>query len=526
MKHDIKENIMKNRGKKLPYKNLMVIGTGSGVGKSIIVAAILRCLVKQGIRCAPFKAQNMALNSFVTYDGKEMGRAQAYQAEAADILPDVRMNPVLLKPNSNSTSQVIIMGRPRWTVSARQYYRLIPEIIPYVRQAFDELSKEYDVIVIEGAGSPAEINLQHRDIVNMTMAHYANAPCILVGDIDKGGVFAWLKGTIDLIEDKYRPLVKALLINKFRGDISILERGLEDFEAIVNIPFLGVLPWLNELTVDQEDGMFLSLIAKDYDNDFKDRGHITLGAIRLDRISNFTDFTPFFLEKDCEIKVIERPEDLNSPIDCLFIPGSKATCSDLELMRQRGLFQAILNMYHNSNTVIFGICGGYQMLGHIISDPLGIEGRRGDVINGLGLLPLKTTMDKDKYLSQTECDIFFEDRRFHVKGYEIHAGRTQITTDNFTNYNQISFFSPDNPHIGCFTTDKRIFGIYLHGIFDNDHFRHAFLNWLRMRKGIGNLKRDSSYHNFKQNNFEILSEWLKNGVNFEYLLSIIGVNPT
>ncbi len=495
---------------------IMVLGTGSGVGKSIIVAAILRWLRRKGVRCTPFKAQNMALNSFVTHDGNEMGRAQVYQAEAAGLRPDCRMNPILLKPNGDSTSQVIILGRPRYTISAKDYYRYFEEHQVIVQRAYDELSRDFEVVVLEGAGSPAEINLQERDLVNTKMAAYANAPCLLVGDIDKGGVFAWLKGTLDLIEKKHRRLVKGVIINKFRGDLKLLEPGLSQFEALANIPVFGVLPWLSNVTVDQEDGMFAKFIGRRISREDK----VKIGVVHLPRISNFTDFIPFSIEPDCEIELIEDVRDLNKNYDCVVIPGSKATISDLKFLHKSGLKQGLLDLYAQGHCVIMGICGGYQMLGVKVSDPLGVEGAP-DEIEGLGLFPIETTMAERKYLSQTSGDFLFPglDAPTFLKGYEIHAGRTNILGQE----EQVTPMDPDDPSMGMFTRDSRLIGTYLHGIFENDGLRRSFLDLLRVRKGLLPIKKQSSYVDFKEENLDRLADWLENGVDMNRLLSILRI---
>ncbi|OCC15023.1 Cobyric acid synthase [Dissulfuribacter thermophilus] len=493
-------------------RSLMVLGTGSGVGKSVIVAGILRVLRKRGIKCAPFKAQNMALNSFVTLDGKEMGRAQAYQAEAAGILPDCRMNPILLKPNGDSTSQVIVLGEPKCTIGAREYYRLFPQHQKLVNEIYDELSKEYEVIVMEGAGSPAEINLQSRDLVNTKMAAHANAPCILVGDIDKGGVFAWLKGTIDLIETEHKHLIKGLLINKFRGDVELLRPGLKAFEEMVGIPFLGVLPWLQDVIVDQEDGMFARFIGTK-----RPGAKIRLGIIHLKRISNFTDFIPFSLEEDCEITLIDNPDGLQKELDCVIIPGSKATRSDLEFLEKTGLKREIIRLASTKQVVILGICGGFQMMGKDVQDSCGIEGPPGST-DGLGLLPVVTKMLPQKHLSQTTATILFpESEPIRVEGYEIHSGVTYFDSE----LDQYVPVSPDNSKLGLMTKDGLIIGTYLHGLFENDILRRRFLDYLRLRKGMAPLNKTTSYRAFKEKNLDTLANWIEEGIGIEKIFALL-----
>ena len=495
---------------------LMVLGTGSGVGKSVIVAAILRWLRRRGVRCAPFKAQNMALNSYVTHDGLEMGRAQVYQAEAAGLRPDCRMNPILLKPNGDSTSQVIILGKPRYTISASDYYRYFKDHQAIVHRTYDELSQEFEVIVLEGAGSPAEINLQSRDLVNTKMAAHAHAPCLIVGDIDRGGVFAWLKGTLDLIEDEHRGLVKGVIINKFRGDLRLLEPGLRQFEALSKIPVVGVLPWLSGVTVDQEDGMYTRFIGRRLAREDK----VRIGIIHLPRISNFTDFIPLSIEPDCEIELIEDGRDLEKDFDCVIIPGSKATISDLRFLHSSGLKVGLLDLYERGESVIMGICGGYQMLGERVLDPLGVEGAPGEM-EGLGLLPIETTMSDKKHLSQTTGHFLFPGLAAPtlLMGYEIHAGRTHRLKQGM----EVIPMDPANDSIGMFTRDGRIIGTYLHGLFDNDGVRRSFLDLLRSRKGLAPIKCVSSYMDFKEENLDRLADWLEGGLDMDWLSSLLRI---
>jgi len=493
-------------------KALMILGTGSGVGKSIIAAGILRALRNRGFACAPFKAQNMALNSFVTLDGLEMGRAQAYQAEAAGLTPDCRMNPILLKPNGDSTSQVIVLGRPTRTVSAKGYYALFPEHLKVVRDAYDSLSKGFEVMVLEGAGSPAEINIQARDLVNLRMADHAGAKCLLVGDIDKGGVFAWLKGTLDLVEDKYRPLIRGLVINKFRGDERLLRPGLEAFESIAGIPFLGVLPWLRDIVVDQEDSMFLEHILSR-----KEDAEVRIGVVRLKMISNFTDFIPLSLEPDCSVELVTSPEHLLG-LDCVIIPGSKSTRSDLGFLESSGLKQAIKCLAKKGDALILGICGGYQMLGLEVRDPRGVEGKAGES-EGLGLLPVVTEMLPGKYLAQIRARLTIPGMDpATVHGYEIHAGTTWRVHSG-----KRCIPISDDPGIGHATADGRVIGVYLHGLFEDDDFRRSFLNLIRVRKGLLPVERSLSYREFKERNLDALAQWIEEGLSMEAILDLLGL---
>ncbi len=491
----------------------MFQGTGSGVGKSIIVAALCRVLWKKGIRVAPFKAQNMALNSFVTADGKEMGRAQVYQAEACCLMPDVRMNPILLKPTGDSRSQVIVMGEPVGHYSARNYYTHHKHHLEVVRAAYDSLSSEYDVIVLEGAGSPAEINLQHTDIVNMNMADYARSPVVIVGDIDRGGVFAWLKGTWDLVQDRHRRLVRGFVINKFRGDISLLEPGIRMFEQMVPVPVVGTLPWFDSIEVDQEDGCFVN----------SSRAQVPLEealricVVHLPRISNFTDFAPLAFEPDVELVFARKPAEASDAC-CILLPGTKATRSDLEWLDAAG-WSEFIRKRHEQGVMVAGICGGYQMLGQEVRDPRGIEGPSGTT-SGLGLLPVVTEMEGRKELCQTEAHVLLPPMvpgPVTVKGYEIHMGKT-VPVGNFI---------PLGPGLdtsqGAANDDLGVWGTYFHGIFENDDFRHGFLNYLRRTCGLPALNRQSVWYEYRRQQLDQLAEWLETGVDIELLCRVIGI---
>ncbi len=518
---------MKSKNKKA--KAICFLGTGSGVGKSLIVAAVCRLLWQKGIKVAPFKAQNMALNSFVTLDGKEMGRAQVYQAEACGLTPDVRMNPILLKPSADARSQVIVMGKPKGELNAKTYYTHYEEHLKIVQSAYDSLSKEYECIVIEGAGSPAEINLQKTDLVNMQMAKYANAPVVLIGDIDRGGVFAWLKGTYDLVGNEHRHRIKAFLINKFRGDISLLEPGLKQFEEIVPVPFLGVLPWLQNIQIDQEDGVFLKEIERQDPN-----ATIKIAILRLARISNFTDFSAFLVEPDVSIKIVTYPYEAEDA-DVIIIPGSKATISDYKILENWGWKKA-LHKFALTGKIIVGICGGYQMLGQSIEDPKGIEGSIKD-IDAFGLLPIKTVIKAQKHLRQKEAVIdsfnifspllkrlknnpyILNERFIKVKGYEIHMGESVLINKK----NIISLFQDAKEDLGVLKKNPYIIGTYLHGIFDNDLFRRKFLDAIRIKKGLIPIKTISSLSKFKISQFDLLADWFKKNVNIEMLIKLIGI---
>lgn len=495
----------------------MFQGTGSGVGKSILVAALCRLLKKRGINVCPFKAQNMALNSFVTADGKEMGRAQVFQAEACGLLPDVRMNPILLKPSSDAKSQVIVMGEPLSHLGAKDYYRRNKEHWEVVKEAYDSLSKEYEVIVIEGAGSPAEINLQDTDIVNMKMADYAKAGVIIVGDIDKGGVFASLKGTYDLIQDRYKRLIKGFLINKFRGDVNLLMPGVDMFMKIVPVPVLGILPWIIDLKIDEEDGVFLGNI----ESFSKNENALKILIAKLPRISNFTDFLPLSLEEDVELIVSDNPR-LIAKSNLVIIPGTKATTADLEFLKSKGWKEALLN-FSLKGGFILGICGGYQMLGQIISDPKGSDGVVGTV-NGFGLLPINTKMAHKKTLKQKELSLEikeFSTSPLAVKGYEIHMGKSSFLKES--DVESLLLGKKIGPEIGLFDRKKKVFGTYLHGIFDNDEFRLSFLNFLRRQNGINEKSSGINYRRMRNEQFDLLSSWFEKNCDMNLIYSILNL---
>ena len=399
-------------------KPIMIQGTMSNAGKSLLCAALCRIFKQDGYRVAPFKSQNMALNSFITDEGLEMGRAQVVQAEAAGVKPSVLMNPILLKPTTDVGSQVIVNGEVRGNMRAVDYFKYKTELIPDILRAYETLASENDIVVIEGAGSPAEINLKSADIVNMGMAKMAKAPVLLVGDIDRGGVFAQLYGTVALLEDDERAMVKATVINKFRGDVSILEPGLDMLYELVKVPCAGVVPYVR-VDIDDEDSLSERLTAGE-------RKEIDIAVISLPRISNFTDFSPFSRFSAVSLRYVRNLFELGSP-DMIIVPGTKSTIADLKWMRQNGLEGGILKAA-SRGTPVFGICGGLQMLGETVSDPYGTEG--GGEIAGMGLLPLRTVFAREKTRSQTEGTfsgvrgIFSGLNGLWYRGYEIHMGQS------------------------------------------------------------------------------------------------------
>ena len=441
---------------------IMFQGTGSGVGKSVLAAGFCRLLKNRGFRVLPFKAQNMALNSGVTPDGLEMGRAQIVQAEACGVFPDIRMNPILLKPQGSSVSQLIRMGKVVGNCSGREYYTMAEENFRIAKQAFDSLKIEADWIVMEGAGSPAEINLQATDIVNMRMAEYAEAKVMLIGDIDRGGVFAWLKGTFDLIQDQHRSLLHGMLINKFRGDVSLLEPGIEQFNDIVPVPVLGVIPW-REMKLEDEDSQNLqSKIVPD--------AKLEVGIIRLPHISNFTDFDPLKQISGISVRFVNRIQDLESA-DLIIIPGSKNTLFDLRFLHEKGFAEKLNQL--SGRTWIMGICGGFQMLGEAVEDPNNMESSgalgeaetsgTGGCESGLGLLPMTTVLEGDKKLVRRRYKGINWLNGLDWSGYEIHLGRTKFHKNPQEPFVEAESLVTNESVLGVIDNQQKVIGTYIHG---------------------------------------------------------------
>lgn len=459
---------------------LMVQGTGSGVGKSVIAAGLCRWYARKGWRVAPFKAQNMSLNSGVTREGKEMGRAQILQAQAAFTEPDVRMNPILLKPQGNRHSQVIVLGQVWETLEACAYYERKDSLWKTARESLYSLGESYDLVIIEGAGSPAEINLRDKDIVNMRVALEVDAPVLLIGDIEKGGVFASLYGTWALVTPPERELIKGFLINKFRGNESLLDPGLTEIERLTGVPVLGVLPWQN-LAIDDEDAFAGrpersagSVAGRD----------LLVGVIRLPHLSNYTDFQPLESEPDVAVRYLRDPAEL-APCDLVILPGSKNTASDLKWLVNKGLADA-LSRYLADRGMVLGVCGGFQMLGRSLCDPDGLESPD-SWVRGLGLLDMETTFFRQKCLRRVEgVSPLFPQAR--MTGYEIHQGQTRLISEYqpFFQLDRMMDQSVARPE--GVVVDGRIFGTYLHGLFDSGAFRRAFLNLLRASKNLPPLK--------------------------------------
>ena len=465
----------------MPGKTLMVQGTASSVGKSLLVAALCRIFRQRGVRVAPFKAQNMALNSYVTRDGGEMGRAQVVQAEAAGVEPTVDMNPVLLKPETDSRCQVIVRGRPVTSLSARDYFGRKLDLWPTVAEALDRLRAEYDLVVVEGAGSPAEINLRDKDIVNMRVARYADSPVLLVGDIDRGGVFASLVGTLELLLPEERALVRGLIVNKFRGDVRLLEPGLAMLEERTGVPVLGVVPYVRDVGIAEEDSVALEGRRDGRATD----GAVDVAVIRLPHISNFDDFDPLEREAGVALRYAEDAASLGEP-DLLVLPGTKTTVADLTHLRSSGLARRVVDLAR-SGTPVLGICGGYQMLGERIRDPDGVESPEAEV-TGLGLLPVETTFAREKRTCQVVGRVLAGRGLLGaaagqtVAGYEIHVGETASRAAPGLRIER-RLDAPADDLDGAVSADGLVAGTYLHGLFANTGFRRAILAWLASRKG-------------------------------------------
>ena len=474
----------------MPARAIMVLGTGSHVGKSLLTAALCRIFAQHGVRVAPFKSQNMSLNSAATPEGHEIGRAQALQAEAAGIPPSVHMNPILIKPSGDMTSQVIVHGRIWGQLSAADYHlRRVEELLPIVRQSYQLLASTYDLILLEGAGSPAEINLKQHDIVNMRMDDMADASCLLIGDIDRGGVFASLLGTIELLDPHERDRICGFAINKFRGDLNLLTPGLRMMEQRIAKPCTGVVPHFPNLTLDEEDSLGLPDIATSPWTAVQSPNRpLRIAVIALPSLSNFTDFDSLRSEVFIDLRLVRTPQAL-AHADILILPGSKQTAADLAWLRDQQLDLAILD--HAQASLIVGICGGMQMLGHTIADPERIEST--GTVQGLALLPLHTVMQPAK-TTQLATGKLATTTLFGspclgmtVSGYEIHIGKTDYLPGA-----QV-FADLTSESDGCVDPSTRIFGTYLHGLFDDDSFRHLFLNHARLFHGLAPATALSSY---------------------------------
>lgn len=494
-------------------KVIMVQGTMSGAGKSLLVAGLCRIMKRDGYRVAPFKSQNMALNSFITEEGLEIGRAQVMQAEAAEIAPLVCMNPILLKPTDHIGSQVIVNGEVLGNMSAREYFAYKRSLIPDIKSAFRKLEELADIIVIEGAGSPAEINLRENDIVNMGLAELVDAPILLVGDIDRGGVFAQLLGTLMLLTEAEKKRIKGLIINKFRGDRSLLDPGITILEKKGGIPVTGVIPYMDVVLEDEDS------LTERFER--KKKGKIDIAVIRYPRISNFTDFNVFEQASDVSVRYVTSLSELQEP-DLLFLPGSKNTMDDLEWMRQNGLEEAVKKM---AETIpVCGICGGYQMMGEQILDLENLEA--GGTIKGMGMLPVTTRLQREKIRRQVRGTVNKLDGIFSglsglcFDGYEIHMGQSvKETAVSECGETETAFIIGNNPNV---------YGTYIHGIFDKGEIASSLIEALVKKKGAvlaGEIDIDNTsfvdYRDFKEKQYDKLADILSEYLNMEEVYGML-----
>lgn len=487
-------------------KGVMIQGTASDVGKSYITTAICRILSNKGVKVSPYKSQNMSNNSYVTIDGKEIGRAQGVQAEAARALPSAFMNPILLKPKKDSESEIILMGDVYKSLPGLKYHKefTMTKGIEVVKQTLKHIEENFEAIVIEGAGSPAEVNLNSKEIVNMRVAELANVPVILVADIDRGGSFASLVGTIELtFEHKHR--IKGVIFNKFRGDIRLLEDGLKWFEEYTGIPVLGVVPYLSDVYVEVEDAQ--SDLLK---NAFSVDKPLDVAVIHMERVSNNTDVEPFIHESDVSIRIVKDSSEFGNP-DAVIIPGTKSTIGDLRVLKEKGLDKAIINYAKNGGN-IFGVCGGYQVLGNSLKDPIAVDNNTHDIEQGLGLLNVETTFYANKKVRQISG---VTNSNIAVSGYEIHLGQTNIIDDSKP-FAKLS----DGTFDGCISNIYNIQATYLHNIFHNDIFRNEWLNKIRKAKGQ-NVRPVVDTTKIKEDSYEKLAKIVEENINMELLMNLV-----
>ena len=501
-------------------KSIMFLGTASSVGKSTLAAALCRVLKNKGLNVAPFKALNISLNSYVTKEGLEMGRAQVSQAEACGIDPIADMNPILLKPNGNNKSQVIVRGKVVGDMSSKEYHEYKLQLTEVLGDIFEEFEEKYDVVVMEGAGSCAEINLMERDISNMGMAEIANAPVIIIGDIDRGGVFASLAGTMLLLPDEYKKRVKGVIINKFRGRKELLDSGIKMLEDIIKVPVLGVLPY-TDIKIEEEDSVTTRFKQK------VNKGNIHIEVVRTPHMSNFTDFNIFETQEDVSLRYVDFGESFGDP-DIVIIPGTKSTIDDLMFLRKNGLENQIKEL-HRRGKLIIGICGGYQMLGKVLKDPYHVENDLEEV-EGIGLLDVETTFEMEKTTTQVKAIL---DENFHgylenlsgkeVSGYEIHMGITKRNenSNNFVTVKQ-KLEQKVNYQVGSVNKECNVFGTYLHGIFDDIDFTRTILNNIRKMKNLEPIESNvKSFKEFKNQQYDKLADYLREHLDIEKIYEIM-----
>ncbi|MEB2492714.1 cobyric acid synthase [Peribacillus frigoritolerans] len=489
-------------------RSIMIQGTSSDVGKSLICTAFCRVFSNKGLRVVPFKSQNMALNSYVTLDGGEIGRAQGVQAEAARITATTDMNPILLKPKQDMVSEVIVHGKHFLDMNAKSYRsQFVQEAMPIIRKSVEKLQDEYDIIVLEGAGSPAEINLKDRDIANMRMAKLTDAAVILVADIDRGGVFASIIGTLALLDQEERDSVKGIIINKFRGMRELLDDGIEWVEKETGIPVLGVLPYL-DVNIEAEDSLALSSLR--FKKPKKAEFPVDVAVLRFPRISNFTDVDPFFDEPGVGVRLVSSVHELGNP-DLLILPGTKNTMEDLEWLKRMGFDRAI-DERRKQGTMIFGICGGFQMLGTELFDPDAIEGD-GENAEGLSLLPVETVFQAEKKTVQMEgvLSAGIMESQMNLNGFEIHLGRTTLKS-------QVRPFLllKDGREDGAISNDNQVMGTYLHGIFHNRLFTRLLVNQIRRNKGLDEVKENvQSDSERREEAYNLLASHLEENIDMD-----------
>ena len=494
---------------------IMIQGTASSVGKSILVTALCRIFKQDGYSVCPYKSQNMSLNSYITLDGKEMGRAQVLQAYAAGLEPEVYMNPILLKPTTDKNCQIIFNGEVYGYSNAKEYHNLKVKFKDDLKSAFEKLENQFDIIVMEGAGSPAEINLRDNDIVNMGMAELIDAPVLLVGDIDKGGVFASLLGTIMLLSDSEKDRVKGTIINKFRGDISLLKPGVDSLEELTHRDCLGVVPYF-KLDLEDEDG------AVDLNKNITDK--IDIAIIRLPHISNFTDFDALSIEPDVSVRYVETVTEFKTP-DLVIIPGTKNTLGDLEYLKKSGLYNKIRE--YEVNGKIIGICGGYQMLGKVLEDPYGVETKL-ESMEGLDILPIKTVFEEKKITTRVNGiiakDLINNDTPLSIYGYEIHMGKTTLLDEGKSLININKSNNEEANHLDGVVNNKgNVMGTYIHGIFDGVEFRQHIINELRRDKGIEE-KVSMPYEHLREKELDKLADLVRASIDMNKIYKIMGLN--
>jgi adenosylcobyric acid synthase len=494
-------------------KGIMIQGTASDVGKSLLVTALCRMFANEGMKVAPFKSQNMSNNSYVTVDGKEIGRAQGIQAEAAKTEATVWMNPILLKPRSLQHSEVVYLGKAAESLTGREYReRFYEKGIEVIKESLSHLEKEYELLVIEGAGSPVEINLKDRELVNMKVAELAEVPVVLVADIDRGGVFASIVGTLELLEPEERKRVAGVIINKFRGDLSLFQDGIRWLEEKTGVPVLGVMPYVENHMIDGEDSLSIR-------QQFSDRKHAALdiAVIQLPFISNYSDLEPFLYEEDVSLRWVKDASEFGRP-DAVIIPGTKSTIADLQDLRDKNL-DRLIHQHLDMGGCLIGICGGYQMLGDELIDEAGSDtGIANSSVKGLGVIPAKTFFKHEKETVRTSA-IFHKDTGLtelcRLEGYEIHLGSTIPAQDG------CSFLIKANGYAdGYYVDNGRIIGTYLHHLFHNDKWRNQWLNMIRKRKGLSS-KGTVFIKDFKDQRFNELARKMKENINWELLTKII-----